>query len=763
MNADIESLVEQLTLEEKAALCTGASAWSTTPVERLDVPEMILSDGPHGVRRVPDVHALGAQSLPATCFPTASCLASTWDVDLLHEMGGAMGEEARALNVDVILGPGVNIKRSPLGGRNFEYYSEDPYLAGKLAAGLINGIQEQGVGTSLKHYAANNQESQRFSISAEVDERTLHEIYLPAFEAAVKEARPWTVMCAYNKVNGTFCSENRRLLTDILKDAWGFEGLVVSDWGAVHDRVASLQGGLDLEMPGPQEHRVQAVVEAVRSEALDEALLDEAVRRILQIVFKAQETPESDNFDAEAHHTLARRIAAEGMVLLKNDGILPLEEAQSIAVIGRAAKHPHFQGGGSSHINPTQVAVPFEALEKEAGQAALRYVEGYPADETFRQDLIDEAVNLAESADVALLYIALPSSKESEGYDRPDLDLTKQQIALIKAVAKVQPQSVVILNNGAPVAMGAWIADVAAVLEAWMMGQAGGAAIADILFGRVNPSGKLAETYPLKATDNPAHINWPGGAGEVRYGEGIFVGYRYYDAKELPVLFPFGYGLSYTTFAYSNPQASATTFRDVEGLTVSVDVTNSGDVAGKEVVQLYVRDVASDLVRPPKELKGFAKVDLEPGETKSVSFDLDVRAFAYYHPNYHRWITEDGEYEILIGASAADIRHTLTVKLLSKLELPSQLDEMSTLREWMADPRGQAVIEPVVQQIESQMKALFDTDEDAQLGMDLTNMMADMPLVSILMFQQGALPRPADDMVDELLLQVHNSGPNLHN
>ncbi len=758
MNPDIESIVEQLTLEEKAALCTGASAWTTVPVERLGVPEMILSDGPHGVRRVPDVHALGAQSLPATCFPTASCLASTWDVELLHEMGGALGEEGRALDVDVLLGPGVNIKRSPLGGRNFEYYSEDPYLAGKLAAGLINGIQEQGVGTSLKHYAANNQEFQRFSISAEVDERTLHEIYLPAFEAVVKEARPWTVMCAYNKVNGTFCSENRALLVDLLKEAWGFEGLVVSDWGAVHDRVASLKGGLDLEMPGPQAHHVQAVVEAVRSGELDEALLDEAVRRILQIVFKAAETPTGGDFDAEAHHTLARRVAAEGMVLLKNDGILPLKTPQRIAVIGRAAKHPHFQGGGSSHINPTRVTAPFEALVAQAGQAELRYAEGYPADEAFRQDLIDEAVSLAESADVALLYIALPSFKESEGYDRSDLDLTQQQVALIEAVAEVQPQSVVILNNGAPVAMGAWLADVAAVLEAWMMGQAGGGAIAEILFGKVNPSGKLAETFPFKAADNPAHINWPGGAGEVRYGEGIFVGYRYYDAKELPVLFPFGYGLSYTTFAYSNPRASATPFKDVEGLTVSVDVTNTGDVAGKEVVQLYVRDVESGLVRPAKELKGFAKVDLEPGETKSVSFALDFRAFAYYHPSYHRWITEDGEFEILIGASAADIRHTLTVSLTSTLELPSLLDEMSTLREWMADPRGREVIEPVVQQIESQMKALFESDEDAGLGMDLLDMMADMPLVTILMFQQQALPRPAEEVVDGLLGQVHGGG-----
>ncbi len=754
---DIQSIVEQMTLEEKAALCTGASAWTTVPIERLGVPEMLVSDGPHGIRRVPDVHSLGAKSLPATCFPTASCLASSWDVDLLRMMGEALAEEAITLDVDVVLGPGANMKRSPLGGRNFEYFSEDPYLAGELAASFINAIQGKGVGTSLKHYTANNQEFQRFSISAEVDERALREIYLPAFETAVKSAKPWTVMCAYNKLNGTYCSEHHELLVDILRDEWDFEGLVVSDWGAVRDRVASLKGGLDLEMPGPQDHRVKAVIEAVRSGDLDESIVDEAVGHILPIVFKAQETPKGGTFDAEAHHVLARRIAAEGMVLLKNDGLLPLKEPQRIAVIGRAAKEAYFQGGGSSHINPTQVTVPFEALQELAEQAELNHAEGYPPDGAFRQDLIDEAVSLAQSSDVAVLYIALPPSKESEGYDRPDLDLTEQQVALIKAVAAVQPQTVVVLNNGAPVAMSAWIDDVAAVLEAWMMGQAGGGAIADILFGKVNPGGKLAETFPLKLANTPAYINWPGGAGTVRYGEGIFIGYRYYEAKEMPVLFPFGYGLSYTTFAYSNPKVSATTFKDVDGLTVTVDVTNTGDVAGKEIVQVYVHDQESDLVRPPKELKGFAKVDLQPGETKTVSVELDFRAFAYYHPKYHRWITEDGDFDVLIGASSADIRHKLTVTLESTLELPCLLDKASTIREWMADPRGQAVLGPIIQQIQNKNKELFDANSDGGIGINLMDMIGDMPLVSVLMFQQSALPMPADHMVDGLLMQVHGT------
>ncbi len=751
MSVDLKAIVAKMTLEEKAALCTGASAWTTTPVERLGVPEMTVSDGPHGVRRVPDINSLANESLPATCFPTASCTASTWDVDLIHKMGEALAEECIALHVDVLLGPGVNMKRSPLGGRNFEYFSEDPYLAGEMAASFINGVQSKGVGTSLKHFAVNNQEFQRFSISAEVDERTLREIYLPAFEKAVKQAKPSTVMCSYNKVNGTYGSEHYYLLNAILKGEWGFEGLVVSDWGAVHDRVASLKGGVDLEMPGPQERRVQAVIEAVRSGELDGAVLDESVRRILRIVFAVSETPKGGAFDVDAHHELAAKIASEGMVLLKNDGLLPLKGHQHIAVIGRSAEEAHFQGGGSSHINPTKVAVPFKELQARAGNAELTYAEGYPADNSFRQDLIDQAVTLARSADVAVLYIALPTFKESEGYDRNDLDLTEQQVALIKAVSKVQPKTVVVLNNGAPVAMSAWIDDVAAVLEGWMMGQAGGIAVADVLFGKVNPCGKLAETFPLKLVDTPAYINWPGGAGEVRYGEGLFIGYRYYDARQMPVLFPFGYGLSYTTFAYSNAKASAKTFKDVDGVTVTVDVTNTGEVPGKEIVQVYVRDQKSGLIRPEKELKGFAKVELQPGETKSVSIHLDFRAFAYYHPEYGQWITEDGDFDILVAASAADIRQALTVTLESTLSLPCILDKESTIREWMADPRGKVVLSSLYAQIEARSRKVFGGDESS----DILEIQ-DMPLASVLLFQQGELSMPAEDLVDGLLKQVHN-------
>lgn len=761
MSDKIQEIITKMTLEEKAALCTGANMWTTTPIERLGVPELIMSDGPHGLRRMPDVHAMSqGESMPATCFPTASCTAATWDVELIRQLGEALAEECIALDVDVILGPGANMKRSPLCGRNFEYFSEDPFLAGEMAANYIIGVQSKGVGTSLKHFAVNNQEFQRFSISAEVDERSLREIYLAAFEKAVKQGKPYTVMCSYNKINGTFASQYHHTLTEILKDEWGFEGLVVSDWGAVRDRVAALKGGLDLEMPGPQDHRVKKVVEAVRSGELDEAVLNESVRRILRIVFKAKETPKKGTFNADAHHDLARKISTEGIVLLKNNGVLPLKGQQHIAVIGHAAESAHFQGGGSSHINPTRVAVPFKELKLQAGNAELTYAAGYPTDTAFRQDLIDQAVALATTANAAVLYIALPSYIESEGYDRANMDLTDQQVALIKAVAKVQPNTIVVLNNGSPVTMSPWIDDVAAVLEGYMMGQAGGAAIADVLCGKVNPSGKLAETFPVKLEDTPAYINWPGEAGAVRYGEGLFIGYRYYDTKKVPVQFPFGYGLSYTTFAYSNAKVSSHKFKDVDGVTVSVDVTNTGKVTGKEVVQVYVHDHAASLVRPVKELKGFAKVELKPGETKTVTIPLDFRAFAFYHPEYKQWITETGDFDLLIGASSADIRQTLTVTLESTLNLPCILDMESTIREWMADPRGKTVLGPFLVTMEEESRKAFGSSETGEshgsIGMNIMDMFGDMPVASVLAFVQSNLPKPGEEMAKDFLAAVHS-------
>ena len=755
MKENVEKILEQMTLAEKAALCTGVSPWQTVPLERLDVPAVVVSDGPHGVRRVADPDSLVSESLPATCFPTASAQASTWNVDLVREIGEALGEESVALGVDVLLGPGNNMKRTPLCGRNFEYYSEDPLLGGEMAAALIEGVQSQGVGTSLKHYAVNNQEYQRFIIDAQVDERALREIYLAGFERAVKQAQPWTVMCAYNRVNGTYASEHAWLLTEILKDEWGFEGFVVSDWGAVHDRVASLVAGLDLEMPGPQPERVQRVVEAVESGDLAEDVLDEAVRRLLRIILKANETPKGDGeFDEDAHHALARKVAGEAIVLLKNEGgLLPLEKVETLAVIGRSAKEPYFQGGGSSYINPTRVDLPLDELKALAGDVEICYADGYEMEAGFDQALIDEAVTCAREADVALLYVALPGFKESEGYDRSDLDLTQQQVALIQAVAAVQPNAVVILNSGSAVTMESWIDEVPAVLEAWMMGQAGGGAIADVLFGKANPSGKLAETFPLRLEDTPAYLNFPGENHAVRYGEGLFIGYRYYDARELDVRFPFGHGLSYTPFAYDNLRLSAEAFEDVDGLDVSVDVTNTGDVAGKEVVQLYVHDHESRLQRPPKELKAFAKVKLEPGETQTVTFHLDARAFAYYDPAYAQWITEGGAFDLLVGCSSADIRAKATVEMTSTQTLPCILGEESTIGEWLADPQGAAALQPLMQQMQAQMAAEMGADSEG-VGMEMMAFLEAMPIGPILHLFGGQLPATPEQIVAGLLAQV---------
>lgn len=760
---NVEKIMSQMTLEEKAALCTGASSWTSVPVERLGVPSIFVADGPHGLRREVQDSGISATSLPATCFPTASLLAATWDVDLIKRMGQAIAEECLAQNVDVVLGPGANMKRSPLGGRNFEYYSEDPFLAGELASAFINGVQSQGVGTSLKHFAANNQEFQRFTISAEIDERTLRETYLAAFEKAIKSARPWTVMCSYNKINGTLVSQNAHLLKEILKDEWGFEGVVVSDWGAVRDRGAALQAGLDWQMPGPVAHHVKAVVDAVKNGSLDASLLDESVRRILTLVFKATKTPKGGTFNADQHHELAHKIAAEGMVLLKNNGILPLKGGEMIAVIGHSAEHAHFQGGGSSHINPTRVATPLLELKKTSPDAEFSYCEGYPADKSYKPEMIREAVTLASHANVALLFISLPTYKESEGYDRADMDLTDQQIQLIRAVSQAQPNTVVILNNGSPVVMSPWIEGVAAVLESYMMGQAGGAAIADILFGRVNPSGKLAETFPLRLEDTPAFLNWPGDAGSVKYGEGMYIGYRYYDTRNMPVAFPFGFGLSYTTFEYKNPALDKKSFKDMDGLKVSVDVTNTGNLTGKETVQAYVHDRQAILRRPEKELKGFAKIELKPGETKRVTIPLDFRSFAYYHPEHGQWITEDGEVDILIGASAADIRHTLTATLESTLDLPCILDNESTLNEWRSDRRGRQVLEPLYEMMVAELRQRFTGQDATQntaevgaaMGMnDVMDMMVEMPLVSILHWGPQIWGKTPEEMVDELLVKV---------
>jgi len=730
MSLSVSSLIQQMTLEEKAALCIGATPWQTLSIDRLGLPHITVSDGPHGVRRAIDPTAMINESFPATCFPVAAALGATWDKDLLFELGQALGEECIALDVDVLLGPGINMKRSPLCGRNFEYFAEDPLLAGELSARLIQGVQSRGVGTSLKHFAVNNQETRRFTIDAVVDERTLHEIYLTGFEIAVKQGQPWTVMCAYNSVNGHLCSQNEYLLTTVLRDLWGYEGFVMSDWGAVRDRVPSLEAGLDLQMPGPSPHGIQEVVAAVKSGALDEAILNRTVERLLNIILRAKETPKgSHNIDVEGHHALARRIASEAIVLLKNEGsLLPLKGDETLAVIGNAAVSPVFQGGGSSHIKATKIDAPLTFLQEKA---EVRFSMGDSGGQTVDQTLIGEAVSTAQSADVALLFIALPSRIESEGYDRPDLNLTAHQVALIQAVIAVQPRTIVVLNNGSAINMHPWIDAVPAVLEAWLPGQAGAGAIIDVLYGVINPSGKLTETFPLALSDTPSYLNFPGENGTVRYGEGLYIGYRGYEALNRDVLFPFGYGLSYTQFRYDNLRVSQTEFTADEAITVTVDITNTGSRSGKEVVQVYVHDPVSRLRRPIKELKAFAKVALEAGETKTVSFQLDNRAFSYYDPGYHQWVADAGEFEILVGSSSANIHVRQTITMTEGTPLAPLLNLNSTMGDWLAHPRSAMLVQPLVDAMRQMNETSADSDA---LGADMEAFFIDLPLVTMFGF-----------------------------
>jgi len=698
---DVRELVRQMTLEEKASLLSGRDFWTTKPIERLGIPSIMMTDGPHGLRKQrADADNLGLfDSVPATCFPTAAALASSWDRDLIRQVGEALGEECQAEDVAILLGPGANIKRSPLCGRNFEYFSEDPYLSSEMAANHILGVQSQGVGTSLKHYAANNQEHRRMSVDAVVDERTLREIYLASFEGAVRQAQPWTVMCSYNKVNGTYASEHPELLTTILKEEWGHEGFVVSDWGAVNDRAAGVAAGLELEMPGSGGINDKKVVEAVRSGALPEAALDAAVERLLAIILRAADSRKPGaTYDADAHHRLARKAAGESMVLLRNeDGALPLAKSGRIAVIGELAVKPRYQGGGSSHVNPTRLDHPLEEIRRSAGDAEVVYAQGYALARDAADDgLVEEALQAAASADAAVIFAGLPESWESEGFDRTHLRMPDNQQRLIEAVTGVQKRVIVVLANGSPVEM-PWLDSVKAVLEAYLGGQAMGGAVADVLFGDVNPSGKLAETFPKKLSDNPSHLNFPGERDRVEYREGLFVGYRYYDAKEMEVLFPFGHGLSYTTFAYEKIEIDRERMKDDETAEVRVTIANTGQRAGKEVVQLYVRDRESTVIRPVKELKGFAKVELQPGERKTVTFRLDKRAFAYWEPKIHDWRVESGEFDILVGASSRDIRLEATLYVESTVSLSWEIHRNTLIGDLLADERTAPFVKELLQ------------------------------------------------------------------
>lgn len=671
---NIDTILEELTLEEKASLCSGADFWHTKAVERLDIPQIMVSDGPHGLRKNREGAQNPNEAIEAVCFPSASALACSFDRDLIREMGKALGEQCQAENVSVILGPGCNIKRSPLCGRNFEYFSEDPYLASQMAISHISGVQSKGVGTSLKHFAANNQEHRRMSVSAEIDERTLHEIYLAAFEPVVKEAKPWTVMCSYNKINGEYSSQNKLLLTDILRDKWGFEGLVMSDWGAVDDRAKGIAAGLDLEMPASMGKNDRAIVKAVEDGVLSEKELDKCVRRVLELIERSIQSSTEMTWDKDRHHKLARKIAAESAVLLKNDGnILPLSPKQKIAFIGAFADTPRYQGGGSSHINSYKTV---SALEAVKDICEVTYARGFNLDKDETDpELEQQAIDAAMSADVAVVFAGLPDSFESEGYDRRHMQMPDCQLDLIDKLAAVNENIVVVLHNGSPVelpfaAEGEGMNTVKGLLEMYLGGQAVGEAAVDLLFGKTNPCGKLAETFPLRLEDNPSYLNFPGEGDTVRYAEGIFVGYRYYDKKNMEVRYPFGYGLSYTKFEYSDIRVSAYEIDGKKPFTVEATITNVGDRDGAEIVQLYIEPVNPSVIRPVKELKGFEKVFLKAGESKRVIFRLDKSAFAYYSEKIHDWYSESGEYNILIAESSASVCLEDTVHYNAAENLP---------------------------------------------------------------------------------------------
>lgn len=684
--------VNDLTLEEKAALTSGTNPWSLGNVAAKGLPNYTITDGPHGLRKAQNTESMDVEeNVPATCFPPAAGMACSWNPELVERVGEAMGEECIQEQVAVILGPGVNIKRNPLGGRCFEYWSEDPYLAGHTAVGIVKGVQSKGVGTSLKHFAANNQETDRLRISATISPRAMREIYLPAFEYIVKTAQPWTVMCSYNKINGVFSSQNRWLLTDVLRGEWGFKGIVMSDWGAVSDRVAALNAGLNLEMP--PSNTDNQIVAAAKDGRIPATQLDEMAQGMIDLVAKARPAMSRDGYqyDVDAHNEVARQAAVESMVLLKNeDATLPVAKGAKIAVIGEFARTPRYQGAGSSLINPTKLTSFLDALE-ERGVAA-DFAPGFTLDDAAQDPaLTEQAVTAAQQADVVLLFLGLPSAYESEGFDRTTLDIPAKQVEVLDAVAAANPNVAVVLSNGSVVSM-PWRGRAKAILETWLLGQAGGAALADVIFGDETPSGKLAQTIIDDVNDDPSAMNWPGEEGHVDYGEGVFVGYRYYDTFRKQVTYPFGYGLSYATFDVHDATVAKTGPRSAE---VTVTVTNTSDVAGAETVQVYVAPPKAKVARPVHELKGFAKVALEPGESKNVTIALDDRAFAYWSERFDDWHVEGGTYTVEVGVSSRDIISRLDVEIDDDGKIMN-LDEWSTFGEWLDDPIGAPILQHVL-------------------------------------------------------------------
>ena len=755
---DIKGILSKMTLEQKASFVSGHDMWTTEAFEELGIPAIFVSDGPHGLRKQ-ELDNMDAESneiydsIDAVCFPTACATAASFDRKLMYDMGVTLGKECQAVDVSTILGPAINIKRSPLCGRNFEYVSEDPYVAGEMSASYVNGVQSQNVGTSVKHFAANSQETERMYADSVMDERTLREIYLTAFETVVKKAQPWTMMCSYNRINGTYASENNWLLNKVLRDEWGFEGFVMSDWGAVSDRVKGIAAGLDLEMPGSNGANDALIVEAVKCGTLAEEDLDKAVTNILKIVEKFTENRQEEVFDRDKDHEKAVRAEEECIVLLKNDiivngvtditedgellgdnitekGVLPLSAKEKIAIIGGFASTPRYQGGGSSHINSHEVVSAVSVMDSYADAEAggwIRYAEGFPFDKDEIDDIkFEEAVSLASEADKIVVFAGLPDVFESEGYDRTHMRLPDCQNELIDKLLELGRPVIVVLHNGSPVEM-PWVPYAAGIVEVYLGGEGVGEAAMNVLYGKVNPSGKLAESFPIKLEDNPSFLNFPVARHKVKFAEGVFVGYRYYDTKKIDVLFPFGYGLSYTSFKYSNLKIEAngtvsggkTDNRKIDinsGAKVYVDVTNIGDIKGKEIVQLYIADQTGAVNRPVHELKGFDKIELEPGETKTVCFELDKRSFAWFCEDIGDWYAADGSYVIEIGKSSRDIVLEEEIELVGSFQLKPVIDQDVQLGELFAYEKTKDFALKTFAQAQTQFAGEDENGEADEMG-----------------------------------------------
>ncbi|MGD9909865.1 MAG: beta-glucosidase [Candidatus Izemoplasmatales bacterium] len=780
MSNEAKKILRELTLEEKCSLASGKDFWHLKSIDRLDLPEIMVTDGPHGLRKQKGSgdHIGINTSVKATCFPTASLLASSWDESLLFSMGEALGQECISEEVSVLLGPGANIKRHPLCGRNFEYFSEDPFLSGKMASAWINGVQSQGIGTSLKHFVANNQEAFRLVSDSIIDERTLREIYLKSFEIAIKESQPWTVMCSYNLVNGTYMSENERLLQKVLKEEWNFPGLVVTDWGACNNRMEGIIAGQDLEMPSSNEMNDLLLFKSVKNGTLSEDILDERIERVIDLILKSKETLSKQHYhyDEETHHQIARDIATQGMVLLKNDsGILPLPKSTRVALIGEFAKKPRYQGSGSSLINPNLLSNAYEAF-KDVLHDELLYAKGYDSTtDEVDQVLIDEALEVCRQAEVIVIMAGLTETYESEGFDRKHLDLPMNHTALINAITKEFKEVVVVLANGAPVLM-PWKNEVRAILEAYLGGEASGEALADIIFGYVNPSGKLAETFPNSLEEIPSNQNFPGIHKQVEYREGLYVGYRAYDTMNIDPLFPFGFGLSYTTFSYDNPMISVKN----NLITVSVDISNTGNLTGKEIVQVYVSKKDSLVYRPAKELKGFTKVNLLPAETKTAQILIPALQLGVY--NIDQFKVEPGEYLVMIGSSSRDIKFTEKIHIHSK-DIVTEVNDQYyknidhhfyPSREVFEQIYGKKVSEPLKQKpfhmnstldeikgsivgnqihkmVAKEMQTMLGKDLDAGSKKMIEEMVGEMPLRSLIIMSGGILTfRQGEGIIDLL-------------